>query len=276
MFTTKASYEGLEQYFNNELAFPKQADGYVNKLFADAAHSDVQGLASTTYSAGFSKSRTDRDIDRTITLEYLTEKRDVGDGQTDQPQALIASYKWVRRDLDSQRDPHHGNVLQLEGGGASGMLFSSQTFLRLYAKSVVYYPVGSEGIFIGRLEGGQTFARNPDLVPTDYLFRAGGSGSVRGYDYQALGVRADDGTVVPGRVLATTSAEYQHPVYKDWRGAVFADYGDAADSWGSFSGHTGVGVGARWISPVGSVGADLAYGVQDRKIRFHFALGMAF
>ncbi|KPC54792.1 Translocation and assembly module TamA precursor [Amantichitinum ursilacus] len=276
VWTTKATYEGLEQSLITELAFPKQEDGYNNKLYVNADHSDVQGLVTTTYKGGFSKSRTDRDIDRTITIEYQAERRDVGDGQIDTPHALTANYKWVRRDLDSQRDPHRGNVLQLEGGGASGQLLSTQTFVRLYGKGSVYYPVGETGIFLGRLELGQNFARNPDGVPTDWLFRAGGSGSVRGYDYQALGVKADDGTIVPGRVLATSSAEYQHPVYKDWRGAVFVDYGDAADSWQSWEGRTGVGVGARWISPVGSIGADLAYGVQDRKIRFHFALGMAF
>ncbi|MDR3426333.1 BamA/TamA family outer membrane protein [Silvimonas sp.] len=274
--TTKAVYEGLEQSFNTELAFPKQPDGYYHKIYFTGEHSIVQNLDTTTYKGGVSRTVNDRNIDRTLTLEYLSERRDAGDGNIDRPHSLSLNYQWIRRDLDNQRDPHKGTIWQVEGGGASGALLSTQTFIRLYSKGALYWPVGEEGIFIGRLEGGENFSRNPAEVPTDWLFRAGGSGSVRGYDYQSLGVKADDGTINPGRVLATSSIEYQHPVYKAWRGAVFADYGDAADTWQTWQGHTGVGVGARWISPVGSIGADVAYGVTDARWRFHFAMGLAF
>ncbi|MBB5193607.1 translocation and assembly module TamA [Silvimonas terrae] len=276
VWNTKAVYEGLEQSLTTDLSFPKQPDGYSHKIYFTGDHSVVQGLSTTSYKGGVSRTVSDRNIDRTLTLEYLVERRDSGDGNIDHPHSLTLNYQWIRRDLDNQRDPHKGTIWQVEGGGASGDILSTQTFVRLYSKGALYWPVGEEGIFLGRLEAGQTFARTAAEVPTDWLFRAGGAGSVRGYDYQSLGVKADDGTVNPGRVLATSSVEYQHPVYKAWRGAVFADYGDAADTWQTWQGHTGVGVGARWISPVGSIGADIAYGLTESQWRFHFAMGLAF
>lgn len=112
-------------------------------------------------------------------------------------------------------------------------------------------------------------------MPTEWLFRTGGAGSVRGYDYQSLGVKTG-GTVAPGRVMATGSLEYQLPVYREWRAAAFVDHGGAAARWGDFSGVTGAGLGARWVSPVGVLGADIARGFDEKTWRLHIALGLAF
>ncbi len=38
----------------------------------------------------------------------------------------------------------------------------------------------------------------------------------------------------------------------------------------------GVGVGARWRSPVGPVRLDIAYGIQQNQFRPHISLGVAF
>jgi translocation and assembly module TamA len=38
----------------------------------------------------------------------------------------------------------------------------------------------------------------------------------------------------------------------------------------------GVGLGVRYRSPVGPIGADLAYGIDEQQFRLHFAIGFAF
>ena len=58
--------------------------------------------------------------------------------------------------------------------------------------------------------------------------------------------------------------------------AVFVDAGDAADSWRDFALNYGYGVGARWRSPIGPVGVDLAYGASTHKMQLHLALGATF
>ena len=58
-----------------------------------------------------------------------------------------------------------------------------------------------------RTEIGSTVADSRAGIPEDFLFRAGGSRSNRGYAYQSLGVREGD-AVVGGRYIATGSVEY--------------------------------------------------------------------
>ena len=104
---------------------------------------------------------------------------------------------------------------------------------------------------------------------------ASGAQSVRGYDYLSLGVKDGDATV-GGRYLATASAEYVHWFKPQWGTAVFVDAGDAADSGADFDLRVGYGVGARWRSPAGPLAIDLAWGHQERSLRLHFGVAIAF
>ena len=112
-------------------------------------------------------------------------------------------------------------------------------------------------------------------VPASLLFRAGGTESVRGYDFQSIG-NVQGGTVYPTRFLASAGVEYQRWVTASWGGAVFYDVGTATDSWGEKQLFQGVGVGARWRSPVGPVNVDLAYGIRNKEFQPHLSLGVAF
>ncbi|KAF0815452.1 Translocation and assembly module TamA [Andreprevotia sp. IGB-42] len=280
VFDAQSTLDRDTQEFETGVSFPQRSTGYSHRIYGSLKHENVENLDTRSKKLGVSRSITrinnSNGIDRLITLEYLTEKRDRGGGDIDELTALTANYRWIRRDLDNQRDPHRGNLLQLEAGGAAKGMLSDETFVRLYARGQQYLPFAGKGIFVARMELGQTIANDPNKVPTDWLFRAGGSGSVRGYDYQSLGIAGEDGTVLPGQAVVTATLEAQYPVYKDWRGAVFVDYGDAAATFADLKPVAGAGVGARWASPVGVVGADLAYGFDREQVRFYFSLGMAF
>jgi translocation and assembly module TamA len=136
-------------------------------------------------------------------------------------------------------------------------------------------PVAERDVFIFRAEGGATIADSRDGVPQDYLFRAGGSQSVRGYAYQSLGVQEGDATV-GGRYMATLSAEYVRWFSPQWGGAAFVDAGDAGDDRGVFRLKSGYGLGARWRSPAGPLAVDVAYGRETNKLRLHFGIAIAF
>ena len=57
--------------------------------------------------------------------------------------------------------------------------------------------------------------------------------------------------------------------------AVFADGGNALrDFQGEIA--VGAGVGARWISPVGQIRIDFAWGFQAKSGRIHFVIGPDF
>ncbi|QZA78860.1 autotransporter assembly complex protein TamA [Deefgea tanakiae] len=275
IFNSSFQLTQKEQSVSTGVTLPRGTDGWEHSANLDYLRSDIQGFLSETYRTGLSRNKIEGDIERFMSVQYVTESRELNDGTTSNPKSLTANFRWIQRKLDSKKDPKNGYLALAEIGGASEYLLSDVSFVRMYGNGILYNKIGKEGVLLLRLEVGETFSQDVFGVPSDALFRAGGVGSVRGYAYQSLGVPAG-GSTAPGQVLATSTIEYQHPIAPDWRGAVFFDYGDAALDWQSFDAVGGVGIGARWQSPVGQIGADLAYGLESKKVRFEFAMGLAF
>ena len=272
---SKLRLEQYEQAAETSVTFPRQDSEYQHRIHGGYLRSDIEGLLSHSWRTGISRQREDFHLSRIWSLEYLTERRLLNDGTEQTPKTLALKFQWLRRDVDNVRNPRQGKLLQFEAGGAYDKLLSDTTFLRLYSRGVRYWPLGRQGVLIARGELGQTLAREEASVPTDWLFRTGGAGSVRGYDYQSLGITSS-GSTVPGRVMATASLEYQLPVYRDWRAAAFVDHGGANNRWQDLDPVTGVGIGARWVSPAGVLGLDIARGIDNQQWRLHVALGLAF
>ena len=195
-------------------------------------------------------------------------------------QALTANVSVNRRDVDSLLLPTKGRAVRLQGaaGQARSSTADSGPVARAYGRVMVFRPLPNQWHATARVELGQVFARRSVGVPDTMLFRAGGDESVRGYDYRSLGPKVD-GVVTSGRSLLTASAEIARPVSQRlpqlW-GAAFVDAGDAAARFSELRPKVGVGVGVRYRSPVGPLKFDVAYGVDDRKVRVHLSAGMSF
>lgn len=272
---SKLRLEQYEQAAETSVTFPRQGSGNEHRVHAGYLRNDVEGLLSHSWRTGIARQREEFKLTRIWSVEYLAERREYADGTEETPKTLAFKFQWLRRDVDNVRDPRRGRLLQLEAGGAYDKLLSDASFLRLYGRGVRYWPMGRQGVLIARGELGETFSREETSVPTDWLFRTGGAGSVRGYDYQSLGVETA-GSVAPGRVMVTASLEYQLPVWRDWRAAAFVDHGGAANRWQEITTVTGAGIGARWVSPAGVLGLDIARGIDKQQWRLHIALGLAF
>lgn len=141
---------------------------------------------------------------------------------------------------------------------------ASFRFLRTYA---------DRHMFIFRADGGAILTDNFDRVPPTMRFYAGGDQSVRGYDYQSIGPRDENGIVVGGRYLATGSAEYDYLFKPRWRAAVFLDAGNAFNV-ASEPLKLGTGFGVRWISPVGAIKLDFAFGISEPNVPFRLHISM--
>lgn len=272
---TKTSIAQDEQSIQTSLTFPPANADFEHRLYTGYVHTDLEGVDSRTWHHGVVREQGDFKLTRSWTLEYQTEQRQLNSGLIENPRTLSLKYQWIRRSLDNPRDPQSGRLLQWEAGGALTTLLTNETYFRTYGRIVQYWPLGKNFVLQARAEAGETFARDETDVPTDWLFRTGGSTSVRGYDYQSLGV-LKDGSITPGRVMAVGSLELQIPLYRQWRAALFTDHGNAAKRWGEYQGKTGSGAGIRWISPVGVLGIDGAYGHNPGQWRLHIALGLAF
>ena len=260
---------------------PQRADGYFDQVGARVERLEVQGELTDRQTVLVGRGKRGEEIDHFLSLQYQTEQRTVPlDPETDRRQAFTLGYAWNLRRVDSQVDPRRGYTISAQASGGARALFSDRSFVRTWARAMRFWPMPEDsafdgGILVGLVEGGQVFASSRDGIPTENLFRTGGTHTVRGYPYLSLGV-PEGGAIVGGRVMALASLEYQHPLVRDWYGAVFLDAGDAADRWQDWKPAWGAGVGVRWRSPIGPVSLDLAWGDEVRRLRFHLSVGYAF
>jgi translocation and assembly module TamA len=220
------------------------------------------------------------DGDDLVSLVYQSERRRLNEGSPDARQAFVLGYGWSLRRLDVETDPSDGFSLASHVSGASRGLGSDRSFVRSYARGLYFWPMPTQGWLAGgRLlasaELGLVAAGSREDIPSENLFRAGGSQSVRGYRLLSLGV-PDRGAIVGGRVLAVGTLEYQHPVRDKLRLALFHDRGNASDTLSSYRSLASWGTGLRWRTPVGPVMLDVAHAQQLDRWRVHLSVGYGF
>lgn len=236
---------------------------------------DIQGLKTDSFSLGAQRVQQRGQLATRFSVNWQLENKYPDNVISTTNRALVLNSMWTWRQLDSLLDPRRGLVAQLQVGGASRALLSDRDFVRILGRAQVYLPLGRRDQLMLRGEAGRTLANSKDGIPQDYLFRAGGTGSVRGYGYQSLGVT--EGTaVVGGRYLLTASIEATHWLDEQWGMAAFFDEGNAADTLPSLKLNRGYGIGGRWKSPAGPLAVDLAWGQDSRQPHLHFALAIPF
>jgi translocation and assembly module TamA len=194
---------------------------------------------------------------------------------------LPSELRWDNR--DDPLDPAGGVFVAATAtpflstqGGAGG---------RLTLDARGYLGFGSEDRtrLAARVQLGSVVGDEIDDIPPDFLFYSGGSGTVRGQEYQSLG--ATYGTIeAGGRGFAALSAEVRQDIGDTNFGLVaFADMGlvasDAAfqdeSDW-----HAGAGLGVRYSTPFGPIRVDLATPVRGggvgEDVFLYIGIGQAF
>lgn len=277
-YTGSVAYDWKKsrQQLDLGLGFARGGDGYAHSLNLQQRHAEQNLTVTDATELGLFRVRQRDNIEARFGVEYLIEREQIEGEATRDNKALILSYGWAQRAVDNPLRPGAGYLLE---GNLSGAGLAADTrFLRAYGRGALYWsPRFMRGTWLTRLELGQVWADDALQVPASRLFKAGGVGSVRGYDYQSLGiVSPDSGAITGGRVLATATLEYQYPLTPAWRLAAFVDAGDAADSWQSWRLARAQGLGVRWLSPLAPLAFDIAYGARDQRWRWNLNLGLAF
>jgi len=277
VFDSQASVEQKRQYAFLETAMPPDGQTYRNSLYGSYERTlDVENTDTTSWRAGLKRSRSRETYDTTISLDFYYDNL-IPEGQQAQiSKALVPAFAWTRRDVDSLVFPRRGNVINTQIGVAAKGLLSDATFVRMYGRIRQYVPVGNRDLVVARLElGADLSGDSASQIPATLRFRAGGTDSVRGYSYQSIGTQSGS-SVLPAKYLATASLEYQYWFQPEWGAAVFWDVGTAPDNLHDVRLFNGVGVGARWRTPVGRVQLDVGYGIEEHQFRPHISLGVAF
>lgn len=217
------------------------------------------------------------DITAEIGLEYLAEDINRRPGQS--------SYRILSLPVvlgfDTRDDvfaPTDGTLAQLELRPYLGMM-DAGSGLRAYTDFRAYRDIGSRLVVAARLQWGAVFGSSIAQTPSDYLFLSGGSGTVRGQPFEALGTTAS-GSFTGGRSFFGGSVEARFSITDTVGMVAFYDQAFVgADSlpFNNGASHSGYGMGLRYQTAIGALRLDvgLPSGGATRP-KLYLGIGQAF
>ena len=175
----------------------------------------------------------------------------------------------LRRDIRNHRfDPTAGSDNYISVEYAGGILGGTNEFTKYVANSAWFYTPFQKITFSTR---GQIGYITGDPIPLYERFRLGGMYTVRGFKTWDIGPKdAETGEVIGGDKMLLFNFEMIFPIAKEinLKGLVFFDAGNAWDVGEPYKLddlRTSVGVGIRWMSPVGPLRLEWGYNLQPRE-----------
>ncbi|MGB2129919.1 MAG: autotransporter assembly complex protein TamA [Marinobacterium sp.] len=244
-------------------------DRFALNLRFEDENTDV--IDSRTLGIGGSWQKQLGEWERRIALDWEQEQWTF-EGEERESMLLLPSIKFSRTRADDRLNTRKGHSISLGVAAAAEPLLSDTSLVQFDLRGKRVDSLSDRWRLLTRAELGLTLVDSVDDLPASLRFFAGGDNSVRGYDYQTLGPRGDDGDVIGGRYLVASSVEVDYLVRDKWRVAAFVDAGNAFDD-NNMNLKTGAGIGARWQSPVGPIRLDLAVPLEETGVRIHFTLG---
>ncbi len=259
---------------------PRNSEGKYWTTNTSYNRSTTQNLEKRALTSGIWRVRDRNGIESRLGIEFITEDRKVPDTNYDlgRSHATMLTASWKRQNIETELRPENGYYLDGKIGATLGNFLSSTAMARATARAGYFYTPENKklGTFIVRGQAGYVYAREGEDVPSSLMFRTGGASSIRGYELDSIGLEGPKNSVLPDRALLVGSLEYQFPITKSVSGAVFHDVGDVTSNFKNMTVQHGTGLGVRWFSPVAPFSFDVAYGHQDKKIRWHISLGTRF
>jgi len=142
---------------------------------------------------------------------------------------------------------------------------------------------GDRLVLAARVQLGALTGPNLTNTPNYLLFYSGGGGTVRGQEYESLGVEIPGGGRTGGRSFLGYSLEARYRVTDTLEAVGFYDWGYVgAEEFpdGSGNSHAGAGLGIRYITPIGPLRVDVGTPVAGEdtgsKLLLYIGIGQAF
>jgi outer membrane protein assembly factor BamA len=198
--------------------------------------------------------------------------------------ALDVTHDTAGSPLDARR----GYLASLHIEQASPVVGGDWSYFEAKVDGRVYLPVGKSVIALKARAGGIT--PNARGVPFFKRYFLGGSTTLRGWGRFEVSPLLD-GEVIGGLGFFETSAELRVPLHGALSGVIFTDGGQVTETaWDDNMFHLrmDVGLGVRYLTPVGPIRADFGYQLnpvpglliggeeQARRWRIHVSVGQAF
>lgn len=218
------------------------------------------------------------DWDKILFLRYEYENFIQGLDEEKSTQLLLPGVTLNRVRKDGELFVNWGDRQQITVEAASKSVISDVNIVRVTARTKWIRSSGKHR-YILRGDAGAIITNDFEQVPSSLRFFVGGDQTVRGFGLNAVSEsRIDESTgnleLIGAQFLAVASTEYAYQVSNDWRVAVFLDAGSASNDFGK-SPIYGTGLGAHWLSPIGTIRLYVARGISDteKNWRLHFSIG---
>lgn len=254
----------------------REYDEYEQEVVGGTVRLGKRLTAYTSVGAAYTYQVVDiKSVDNTAPLVIMMEA-----GKTSKSSVTL---NYVTDTRDNNRRPtegyRHGGSMEFAGLGGDS------EFVKFVQESHWYFPVPNteDWTFLVRAEGGVSFPfGKDDRIPLFDRFFAGGTGSVRGYEFRDVGPRVF-GDPIGGELLLDGTFELAIPVYPivtaytffDW-GQVWLDPGDFPDP----EPNTSVGVGVGLTTPLGPLRFDYGFPLNPDDDQgdgeFHLTTGFSF
>jgi translocation and assembly module TamA len=186
---------------------------------------------------------------------------------------------WRNDSTEFTLDPRDGSITEfrLEPSVSSGD--ETLAFVRATAEGRIYESIGANDrvTLAARARVGwlEAVSGDPNDVPPDRRYYAGGGGSVRGYEYNSIYPQERDllGLTPGGQGVLEGSFEARWRFSDRWGAAAFVDAGTAFDDWSEATDLSwGVGFGARYDLGFAPLRVDIAFPLDEDERKDDFAL----
>jgi outer membrane protein insertion porin family len=178
------------------------------------------------------------------------------------------SVSLVRDTRNRYFSPSSGSRNQISVKYAGGPLNGDAAFTKLEANSSWYFPLPLDCVFRANGSIGQAFENEDNKLPVYENFYLGGLKSIRGF--KSAHVSPKDpitGERIGGDKMWFTNFEIIFPLLADagLQGVVFTDFGnvyESNDDWDFSNTKKAVGLGIRWLSPMGPLRLEWGYNLE--------------
>ena len=171
-----------------------------------------------------------------------------------------ANVNWSNNTLDNYLYPTEGssNSVSLD----LALPLGDFQYYKIDTSHKSYYPLGNDNTFSLKGSAGIASGYGGKELPFFERYYGGGSGSVRGFDFNSLGAKYANGKPKGGEVSLSTSASVISPMdfiedSENMRMSAFVDAGGIYDNTSSITLNElrmSAGVAFYWMTPIGPIG----------------------
>ncbi|BBN80971.1 outer membrane protein assembly factor [Pseudoalteromonas sp. A25] len=195
------------------------------------------------------------------------------DGERFKSEMLVPGISYAKKQNKGGATPYWANERLISLEVASDSLVSSTSLVKARWNNAWLRSYEQTHFAISRINLGAIVVDDIQSVPFNMRFFAGGDQSIRGFSYRSIAPK-EGAKVIGGKYLVTGSLEYNYQFLPSWRAALFIDAGTATNDF-SQKWSVGAGFGIRYLTPVGPIRLDHAWGVSkaSKSTRLSIVIG---